>query len=137
VIAVARLRMRSTGRSTRPAVSQATTPTTTSAPAQIPAVAPAASVTLAATPPRGIAATTVSGPPGVRTLTAYTVALEPPISESLPIVTCCLLSPAGSRYMAGLPADDGSPVTTLPWASSTCTRGMLGPAGIGRGSGSH
>ena len=76
-------------------------PTTISAPAPLPAVASITSVTLAATPVRGIAATTVSGPPGVRTLTAYTVALEPPISDSLPTVTCCRLSPAGSRYMAG------------------------------------
>ena len=112
-------------------------PTTISAPAPLPAVASMTSVTLAATPVRGIAATTVSGPPGVRTLTAYTVALEPPISDSLPIVTCCRLSPAGSRYIAGWPADDGSPVTTLPRESSTCTRGTPGATGIGIGSGSH
>ena len=39
--------------------------------------------------------------------------------------------------MAGFFTDDGSPVTTPPNRSSTCTRGTSWPVGIGMGSGSH
>lgn len=136
VIAAACARIRSTGRSTRPAVNQATNPTTTSDTTHSAVVASAASRVRTPTGARDIAATTTSGPTGEATRTAYTSAVAPSSRDRAPTTVCCLLTPVGSRYIAGLPDDSGSPPTTWSELSSTWTRGTPGPTGIGIGSGS-
>ena len=82
-----------------------------------------------------IAATTVSGPPGVAARTAYTATSDAARKAGWVSTARWLLRPGGSRYIGGLAAEAGSPVTTRFLASSTWIRGTPADTGMGIGSG--